>query len=150
MLEKSTSAVKGGEMGQENLIGIRIIGRIYRIFSLFSAFGLLFFIFFISRAAIARGQMTVLQAIVNAIFIGATPVLQYLIGTGLLGLKRWALNFAILTSLLGIILHGNNIIRIYSARMDWKLFIRPGLFIIFFGITVFYLTRSKVREQFRK
>lgn len=91
--------------------------------------------------------MTLFDLIWGIVIFGILFSLSYAIGTGLLKLRRWALNLNILV----LVLLGLG--ALYGAIMNWrdrnitvaKLAILP---FIFFSLSVYYFTRPRVKEKF--
>ncbi len=128
--------------GKKNSFGIRILGRLYRIFSIIILFSVLFIspIYMISPRQISF--------MCTLIFLGIQSILLYIIGTSLLKLKSWALTLCITYSICSVLVVMHNISRTYNIIWHKTLYIIPILSILLFILSIYYLTRPKVVEQF--
>ena len=121
--------------------GITIIASIYRALSIFITLIIIGFLFLYKIPSDPFKQTSLVFGFIMLITF-------YAVGTGLLKLEKWALNLSIIVSYICVIVYFYGFRKELSSP-DAAGLIITFLLLAFFVASIFYLTRPKVKEQFK-
>lgn len=138
---------------KKSLMGIKIIGIIEILFGIFGFIGIIFSLYMGAMSHFpwfgrpddpieAKRLCGVFFCVFG--FLVCSPFFLFLFsGFGLLKLRNWA-------KIMSLILFPLTIVAFYYLRYPLSLSLFWAIpFILFFAFSLFYLTRSKVKEQFK-